>query len=307
MAAVSTRDDLIADIRPRLHVGDCNDILPKIASESVHMVLSDPPYFLDGLDNRWSKGAIPESVNGSVGGIPIGMKFDPSQGKALQRFIMPVFTELIRILKPGGFMLTFSAPRLSHRMAIAAEDCEFEIRDIYAWHFRGQAQFKAFSLDHFVRKKKDWTESEKKEVIEKMQGRKTPQLRPQYESIICAQKPRKGTFIENWMLHKTGLIDANQRLSGKVPSTVMPVEKERRKINGHLTPKPEKLCEHLIRLFTVEGQTVLDPFVGSGTTCVAAYQAGRNSIGIDVSKDYISLARERLRELFTLFPNGIKS
>ena len=75
----------------------------------------------------------------------------------------------------------------------------------------------------------------------------------------------------------------------------MTVEKENKsKFNGHLTPKPVKLCEHLIRLFSAERQTVLDPFVGSGTTCLAARRTGRRSIGIDVNPNYIEIARTRL-------------
>ena len=198
-------------------------------SASVHMVLTDPPYFLDGLDDGWSKGKIPASVDGSVGGLPIGMKFDPKQGKALQEFLTPVFAETLRILKPGGFMLVFSAPRLYHRMAIAAEDSGFEIRDQYAWQFRARAQFKAFTLDHFVRRDSDLSEREKSAVIAALGGRKTPQLRPQFEAILCAQKPRDGTFLNNWMEHGTGLIDAGQTLAGKVPVTVMPVEKDKKR------------------------------------------------------------------------------
>ena len=75
----------------------------------------------------------------------------------------------------------------------------------------------------------------------------------------------------------------------------MTVEKDDRDAcNGHLTPKPLRLCEHLIRLFTCEGQTVLDPFVGSGSTCVAARRTGRNSIGIDIEPEFIRIARQRL-------------
>lgn len=257
------------------------------------MILTDPPYFLYGLDNEWSKGEIPARAKGSVRGLPIGMKFDPEQGKALQAFLSPVFEETLRILKPGGFMLAFSAPRLYHRMAVAAEDCGFEIRDQYAWRFRARAQFKAFALDHFVQRKNGLSEGNKATMIAALDGRKTPQLRPQFEAILCAQKPRDGTFLDNWLAHGTGLIDAGQTLTGKVPSTVMHVEKDRKR-EGHPTPKPVHLFEHLIRLFTMESQVVLDPFVGSGTTCVAARRAGRSSIGIDVSRDYIEIARQRL-------------
>lgn len=76
----------------------------------------------------------------------------------------------------------------------------------------------------------------------------------------------------------------------------MTVEKQPKdRFNGHLTAKPVKLIEHLIRVFSTGGQTVLDPFVGSGTTCLAAARTRRHSIGIDVDPDYIEIARKRLK------------
>ncbi len=60
-------------------------------------------------------------------------------------------------------------------------------------------------------------ESEKLKLIEKLGGRRTPQLRPQFESLIVAQKPKIGTFIENWDTYETGLMDASAVLDGSVP------------------------------------------------------------------------------------------
>ncbi len=273
--------------------GDCREILPRMEAASVHLALTDPPYFLDGLDNGWAKGRIPARVNGSVGGLPIGMRFDPRQGRALQDFLAPVAAELLRVLKPGGFLLLFAAPRLYHRAAVAVEDAGFEIRDAFAWRFTGKAQFKAFTMDHFVRRRKDMDAPAREEVIKRLGGRRTPQLRPQFEAILCAQKPREGTFVDNWLAHETGLIDASQTLHGKAPATVMTIEKEGRK-SGHLTPKPVRLCEHLIRVFSAEGQTVLDPFAGSGATCLAALRTGRRGVGIEINPDYLRIARSRL-------------
>jgi len=261
------------------------------------MVLTDPPYFLDGLDGNWKKGNGGPRGTGAVGGLPVGMKFDPKQGAALQKFMFPVAEQLYRILKPGAFALVFSSPRLYHRMAIAFEDAGFEIRDQYAWRFTRRAQFKAFSLKHFVEKSAA-PAKEKDAIIKQLRNRKTPQLRPQFEAILCAQKPRSGTFIENWLEHGTGLIDAGQTLKGTAPATVMTVEKEQKnRYNGHLTPKPVKMCEHLIRLFTQKNQLVIDPFLGSGSTCVAAYKAGRHSIGIDINPEYIQIAKQRVEDL----------
>ena len=280
-----------------LHTGDCRDVLPAIPAESVHLVLTDPPYFLDRLDDGWSPAAIARSQKRAdvVGGLPVGMKFDPGQGRNLQAFLAPIAAELLRVLKPGAFLLLFAAPRLYHRAAVAVEDAGFEVRDAFAWHFTRKAQFKAFTMDHFIRRRTDMTPAEKTAALEALDGRRTPQLRPQFESILCAQKPRAGTFVDNWLAHRTGLIDPRHSLTGRVPETLMMVEKEAKPAcNGHLTPKPVPLCEHLIRLFSAEGQTVLDPFVGSGTTCLAARMAGRPGIGVDVNPDYIRIARRRL-------------
>jgi site-specific DNA-methyltransferase (adenine-specific) len=64
---------------------------------------------------------------------------------------------------------------------------------------------------------------------------------------------------------------------------------------GHPAPFPEQLAERLIRLFSFAGDTVLDPFVGTGTTSVAALKLGRNSIGVEIEKKYFKMAERRLR------------
>lgn len=64
---------------------------------------------------------------------------------------------------------------------------------------------------------------------------------------------------------------------------------------GHPAPFPQALAERLIRLFSFAGDTVLDPFVGTGTTCVAALNTGRNSIGVEIEKKYFTMAELRLR------------
>ena len=275
--------------------GDCREKLPELEDESIHLVVTDPPYFLDGLDADWKKGQKgTKRATGVVGSLPVGMKFDPKQGIALQAFMTEVSGLMIRVLKPGAFAVVFSQPRLVHRMAIGLEDAGFEIRDLYAWHFTRRAQFKAFSMAHFVNRM-DKTDEEKEALKTKLGGRKTPQLRPQFEAMILAQKPRIGTFVENWRVHETGLIDASASLDGAAPSTVMTVEKPKRShFNGHLTVKPVALVEHLIRLFSVPGQIVLDPFLGSGTTAVAAMRQGRACIGIEINGESVRIANRRV-------------
>lgn len=65
---------------------------------------------------------------------------------------------------------------------------------------------------------------------------------------------------------------------------------------GHPAPFPEELPYRLIQLFSYQEDTILDPFVGSGTTCVVAKRLGRKSIGIDSNSDYLDKAIARLKE-----------
>jgi len=63
---------------------------------------------------------------------------------------------------------------------------------------------------------------------------------------------------------------------------------------GHPAPFPEELPYRLIQLYTFEGDVVLDPFCGSGTTCVAALKTGRHYMGFDINEEYVSLAKDRI-------------
>jgi site-specific DNA-methyltransferase (adenine-specific) len=63
---------------------------------------------------------------------------------------------------------------------------------------------------------------------------------------------------------------------------------------GHPAPYPAELAERLVRMFSFAGDTVLDPFLGTGSTSVAALRAGRNSIGNEIEPKYLAIARDRL-------------
>jgi DNA modification methylase len=66
------------------------------------------------------------------------------------------------------------------------------------------------------------------------------------------------------------------------------------KQNGHLAMFPEEIPRRLIRMFSFVGDTILDPFLGSGTTCLAARNLGRNSIGYEINPEFASVIREKL-------------
>lgn len=279
----------------RIFNEDCIEGLKKLPSNCIDLIVTDPPYFIDGMDDGWDDEALnaKRSKAKVIGGLPVGMKFDPMQGKKLQEFMERVCAELIRVLKPGGFCLTFSQGRLLHRMALAVENCGFEIRDMLIWEHQG-GMAKAFSQDHFV-KRMDISEDEKSDIIAKLQGRKTPQLKPKFEPVVLAQKPKEGTFVENWLEWGTGLVDI--RPDGKtVCSTIFKGSKPSSRAGAHLAVKPVDVTMDMISVFSTAGQIVLDPFMGTGTTGVAAINLGRRFVGFEKEPKYYMMAAQRFRD-----------
>jgi site-specific DNA-methyltransferase (adenine-specific) len=63
---------------------------------------------------------------------------------------------------------------------------------------------------------------------------------------------------------------------------------------GHPAPFPEELPYRLIQLYTFKNEVVLDPFVGSGSTCLAALKSDRNYIGYDIKEEYVKLSNKRI-------------
>ena len=281
---------------PTLHLGDALTVLKTLPANSVHLCATDPPYFIDGLGDEWDHEKTTKNKAGFTHSLTPGMKFDPKQGARFQEFMAPISAEIYRVLVPGGFYVAFSQARLYHRLAIAVEEAGFEMRDMLAWVYHS-GQGKAFSQDHFI-DRMPITDVEKARIKAAIGGRKTPMLKPMIEPMTLAQKPRQGTFVDNWMKHRTGLMDVSQRLNGGFPGNVMDVAKptgaEKGADNDHPTVKPIALIEHVIRLFSTEGQVVLDPFLGSGSHGVAAIAAGRQFIGIERSPHYMNLATNRM-------------
>ena len=279
---------------------DCRQAIKNVPSNSIDFIVTDPPYFIDGMDAGWNdkKLKMKASKSGVIGGLPVGMKFDRKQGENLQKFLAPLCEEFMRILKPGGFCVLFSQGRLYHRAAMALDLAGFEIRDMLAWKYEGQA--KAFSQCHFIRKNKTISDEEKQKLIKELDGLKTPQLKPQIEPMVLAQKPKEGTFVENWKKYQLGLVNTKESLDGMFPGTVMEISKAVRKNETeekieHITVKPVCLIAHLIKLFTKVGQTVLDPFLGSGSHGVAAVESDRKFLGFEIEKKYYEIASKRIK------------
>lgn len=122
---------------------------------------------------------------------------------------------------------------------------------------------------------------------------KTPTYNPQ---MLYDQKPTNRFTKRNGDGECYG---ATVEVSGggsttRYPRSVQVFKSDKQKVSLHPTQKPVDLCEYLIKTYSLEGQTVLDNTMGSGTTGVACINTSRNFIGIERDERYFNIAKERI-------------
>jgi len=127
------------------------------------------------------------------------------------------------------------------------------------------------------------------------QSASNPVLRDVHEYILVFSK---GTFRRDGG-HRKSTITRQEFLEWT--KSVWTFSAVSAKKIGHPAPFPEELPHRLIQLFTFKGDVVLDPFVGSGTTCLAAMAGGRGYVGYDTNQEYVDLARQRLEQATKAF------
>jgi DNA modification methylase len=120
------------------------------------------------------------------------------------------------------------------------------------------------------------------------QSAANPVLRDVHEYILVFSKGSFGRKAKG----KVNTILREQFLEWTKSIWTFPAMPARRV--GHPAPFPEELPHRLIQLFTYKNDVVLDPFMGSGTTCLAAAADGRRFVGYDLNEEYVELARKRL-------------
>lgn len=171
--------------------GDCLDVLKSFPDNSVDAVVSDPPYGLSFMGKKWDYDV-------------------PS---------VEVWAECFRVLKPGGYLLSFAGTRTQHRMAVRIEDAGFEIRDMIAWVY-GSGFPKSLNIGKAVDKLQGnerevvgmkragiadspfGSPEESRKHIEDTKGTSEWEgwgtaLKPALEPITVARKPLEGTVAEN--------------------------------------------------------------------------------------------------------------
>ena len=331
--------------------GDCLEHLKTISDNSIDSVVTDPPYHLDSIVKRFGKSgsATAKDRDGLFQRYSKGFMGKDWDGGDIA-FRTEVWRQCLRVLKPGGYLLSFSAAKNYHRMAMAIEDSGFEIRDQIMWIYgTGFPKSKNIlkEINRVVKNETILEGSESKSSSNrdlsymKWDGWQTA-LKPAHEPIVVARKPiaernmalnvlkweTGGMNIKKCMISET---DEENRKKERWPANIIfndfpdekwskyfycpkPNQKEKNLVvdglirginniddypskNFHPTIKPLKLMDYLVKLVTPYGGTVLDPFMGSGTTGVSAVRNEFRFIGIEKEKDYFKLAKIRINNL----------
>lgn len=236
---------------------DTFDFLSKMKPESMDMIFADPPYFLSNNGFSNSGGQVVSVNKGEWD------KIDGLEEK--HRFNRRWIRLAKEILKPNGTIWISGSLHNIYSVGMALEQEGFKILNNITWQKTNPAP--NLSCRYFTHST---------------------------ETILWARKADKNTkHCYNYKLMK----ELNGGKQMKDVWTGSLTSKSEKWAGKHPTQKPEYLLERIILASTKEGDYVLDPFVGSGTTGVVAKRLGRKFIGIDAEKDYLQIAKNRLEKI----------
>ncbi|HNP34087.1 MAG TPA: site-specific DNA-methyltransferase [Flavobacterium sp.] len=275
------------EIRTDLFLGDSKTMLKKLPDNSVDLIVTSPPY----ADQR----------KGTYGGI--------HPDKYVEWFL-PITKELLRVLKPTGtFILNIKEKVVEGERSIYVMELILEMRkqgwlwtEEFIWHkkncypgkwpnrfrdawerllqFNKDKKFNMYQEEVMV-PMGDWAKSRLKNLSDTDKIRDNSKVGSGF-----------GKNISNWLTREKAF-----------PTNVLHLATECSNKN-HSAAFPEELPEWFMKLFTKERDTVLDPFMGSGTTILVANRMKRHSIGIDIVPEYYDMVKEQVKpvELYLLEP-----
>lgn len=284
--------------------------IKKISDSSIHLILSDIPYgisfdewdVLHGNTNSALLGKSPAQEKSSVfktRGKPLNGWSEADKKIPLEYYewCSTWASEWLRVLRPGASCFVFAGRRYAHRCICALEDAGFIFKDMIAWQ-KDSAAHRAQNVSVVFNKRDDTLNAEK------WNGWKIGNLRPLFEPILWFMKPYKigHTLTDNIAQNEVGgynemAIKNNHLLNQglEICSNFIKCKTEKTDRGLHPTQKPISLMKYLIEMTTIEGQIILDPFCGCGSTLQAAKELNRDYIGIEINPEYFNVITERLK------------
>lgn len=268
-----------------IYQGDCLQKLKLLEDNSVDLIVTSPPY----ADQR----------KNTYGGISTKEYVD---------WFLPISAELLRVLKPTGtFILNIKEKVQNGERSTYVLELILEMRK-QGWLW----------TEEFIWHKKNcypgkWPNRFRDAWERLLQFNKNKKFNMYQESVMVPTGDWAKTRLKN--LSDTDQIRDNSKVGsgfGKnisnwinremaYPTNVLHLATECNNKN-HSAAFPSSLPEWFIKLFTQEGDVVLDPFMGSGTTNIVAQRMGRDSIGIEIQEQYYDMVKNSILELnYTLF------
>lgn len=245
----------------RLYLGDCLDVLAQSRPESFDMVFADPPYLLSNDGVTCHAGRM-VSVNKGA--------WDRSQGvEADHQFVMDWLSACRRVMKSNATIWVSGTQHIIYSVGFAMQKLGFKILNDIVWYKINPPP--NLSCRYFTHST---------------------------EIVLWAAKSEDSRHTFNYEEMKR---TRNEPFDGAAKQmknvwAITPPTKIEKTFGKHPTQKPVRLLNRIIRASTAPGDLILDPFVGSGTTALAALLNRRRCIGVDSCTEYLDLAVSRLGE-----------
>jgi DNA modification methylase len=275
------------ELKHNIYLGDCEDVLQKIPDNSVDLIFTSPPY----ADQR----------KNTYGGIHINDYVN---------WFLPKSEQMLRVLKPKGtFILNIKEKVVNGERSTYIMELILNMRK-QGW----------FWTEEFIWHKKNcypgkWPNRFRDAWERLLQFNKNKKFNMYQEEVMVPMGDWAKTRLKN--LNETDKIRDESKVGsgfGKnisnwltrtkvYPTNVLHLATECNNKN-HSAAFPEGLPEWFIKLFTRIGDTVLDPFMGSGTTNIVAEKMRRNSIGIEILPEYYEMVKSQISpvELYLFEP-----
>lgn len=260
-----------------IHQGDCVELLAQLPADSIDLAFADPPY-------------------------NIGFKYDEYQDNHTDedylKWCEAWITGLHRVVKPSGAFWLAIGDEYAAELKVAAKRIGFTARNWVVWYYTfGQNCTRKFNrshahLFHFVKDEETHTFNAA-----------DPKIRvPSARALVYGDRranPLGRLPDDTWILRPQDLREEEAAFHPQDNtwyfSRVAGTFKERQGFHG--CQMPEQLLGRIVRSSSNEGDVVLDPFAGSGTTLAVAKKLGRHWLGFELSTDYVKYATERIESV----------